>query len=470
MPDISIPLVGPSNTGIHPKADCQRSINLYPVKIEREGERVRWHLQGTPGKATFATLSYSPIRGEYTFRSRPFVIAGAYLIELYEDGTTYSWGAIGSIRGRVSMCELGDDLVIGDGAGFYAFNLLTGLITAITDAPRGRWCIAFDQRVLYLERDSGRVFYSELNDATDIPGLNFFTAENKPDDALALIATEDQIWIPGEDGTEVWYDAGDEDNPYQRIPGGLLPVGLQAEDTLQYLDSAIWMVGKNKDGRGIVWRNSGFNFQKVSTAAVERFAENATNLSAYGYQEQGESFYVISADEGTWAFGIRAGEWHERSHLNQANGDFERDRAEIHAFAFGKHLVSDYEDGIIYEQSLGYYADASTPLVARRITAHTDADGRALTIDELWVDCATGVGLITGQGSDPQMMLRYSIDGGQNWSNELSRDMGAIGVTQARCRWHSLGLGRDWAFEVSISDPVPRVLLQAKARVRVGRR
>jgi len=467
--DITIPLVGPSNLGAHVKADSQRTINLYPVKVEREGEKARWHLVGSPGLSLFATLDDSPIRGRYVFRGRAFFVAGAWLYEVYDTGSYRKWGTIGSVRGRVSMAELLDDLVIGDGSGFYAFNLTTGLVSAIPDAPIGRWCIAFDQRMLYLEKDSGRVYYSALNDATDVG--DFFTAENKPDDALALMATEDQIWIPGEDGGEVWYDAGDADNPFQRIPGGVYASGLLSEDTLQYIDNSIWWVEKSKEGSGIVRRSQGFTPVRVSTAAVERFTSSASNLSAYSYQERdGKTFYVLNADEGTWAYDLKDQEWHERAFLNQATGTLERARAELHAFAYGKHLVSDYETAKIYEQSLDYYDDDGVPLVARRYTAHTDADGRAVTIDELYLDCATGVGTVTGQGANPVAMLRYSTDGGQNYSNELSRDMGAIGETRSRVRWHSLGMGRDWVFEITITDPVQRVLLGAKARVRVGRR
>jgi hypothetical protein len=470
VPDIRVPLVGPSNEGIHPKADCQRTINLYPVKIEREGEKERWHLVGTPGLALFDTLDHTAARGTYVFRGRLFVVTGSRLVEVYSDGTSTEWGTIASVEGRVSICELGDDLVIGDGSGFYAFNLGTSLVTVVTDAPRGRYCFSFNQRVLYIESDSGRVYYSELNDATDVPALNFFTAENKPDDLLCGLATEDQIWLGGRDTIEVWFDAGDGDNPFQRIPGGVIHTGVLAEDTMLRTDNSIFFVGRNADGHGIVWRSQGFNLLRVSTAAVERFTENATNLTAYSYQEQGHTFYVLNADEGTWALDLKENEWHERAFLNQNNGQLERARAELHAFAFGKHIVSDYEDPKLYEQSLDYYSDAGVPLVARRVTAHTDADGKAITVDQLYIDMATGVGLNTGQGSDPQVMLRYSTDGGQNWSNELMRDAGAIGKTLSRVSFNSLGMGTDWAFEVSISDPVSRVLVASRARVRIGRR
>lgn len=470
MPDVRVPLVGPSNLGAHPKADCQRTINFYPVKIEREGERARWHLVGTPGSVLFDTLPYSKARGMLVFRDRLFVVSGSRLVEVRADGSERIWGKIASVEGRVSMCDLGDDLVIGDGAGFYAFNLISGEVSVITDAPRGRFCFSFNQRVLYIESESGRVYYSELNDATDVPALNFFTAENRPDDLLCGLATEDQIWLGGRDTIEVWYDSGDGDNPFQRIPGGVIHTGVMAENTMLRVDNSIFLVGRNADGQGIVWRSNGLNLMRVSTAAVERFTENAGNLSAYAYQEEGHTHVVVNADEGTWALDLKENEWHERAFLNQNSGELERARAEIHAFAYGKHIVSDYDDPKLYDQSLDYYSDAGTPLVSRRITAHTEADGKAMTVDQLYIDMATGIGLNTGQGSDPQVMLRYSTDGGQNWSNELTRDAGAIGKTLSRVSWNSLGTGTDWAFELSISDPVQRVLIASRARVRVGRR
>jgi hypothetical protein len=69
----------------------------------------------------------------------------------------------------------------------------------------------------------------------------------------------------------------------------------------------------------------------------------------------------------------------------------------------------------------------------------------------------TGVGLATGQGSDPQARLSWSDDGGYTWSNEVSRPIGKIGERNARVRWLRLGRGRDRVFKVEISDPVRRV-------------
>ena len=71
----------------------------------------------------------------------------------------------------------------------------------------------------------------------------------------------------------------------------------------------------------------------------------------------------------------------------------------------------------------------------------------------------TGVGLSSGQGSDPQVCLRVSDDLGRTWSNEKWRSLGAQGAYRTRVRWNRLGQARDRVFELSGSDPVRTTLI-----------
>jgi hypothetical protein len=367
------------------------------------------------------------------------------------------------------MAECVGTISIGDGSGFYSFDPTADTITVIGDAPIGRYCIAFGQRILYHERDSGRVYYSELEDPTNVPALNFFTAENRPDDLETMIATEDKIWLFGSDTTEVWYDAGDTDNPFQRIPGSVVFNGCLSGDTAVRTDNAILFVGSNDDGDRQVFRAQGFQHLIISTHAVETFLKTATNLSAFAYQEDGATFYVLNADQGTRAYDIGEKQWTDRAWLNPATGSLERARAEIHAFCYGTHFVSDYENGKLYKQSTEYKDDDGNPLLRQRICRGPYADGRAIVINELFVDMKTGVGLDgTGQGTDPKVMFDYSVDGGEAWSYEMQADLGKIGDRTAQVRFRRLGKGHDWAFRLSVSDPVEVVIKGAKARGRLG--
>ena len=57
-------------------------------------------------------------------------------------------------------------------------------------------------------------------------------------------------------------------------------------------------------------------------------------------------------------------------------------------------------------------------------------------------------------GSNPQVMLRFSNDGGRTWSAEKWRPAGKQGEYGKRVRWNRLGNGRRRVFEVVVTDPI----------------
>lgn len=463
----AIPLVGPTSQGEAGKLGPQRSINFYPVKPEREGDP--WMLRGTPGLALLGTLPRTPVRGAHVHRDRLFAVAGARVYEVYSDGSNREWGRISSARGRVTMASLLNVIVIGDGTRFYALDLDAATCDAIPDAPRGRFCVFFNQRILY-QGENGQVFYSELNDPTNIPGLNFFSAESLPDEIVAITTTEDQIWLHGSESTEVWYDSGDVDNPFQRIGGGVVYSGCGHPNSALRVDNSVWWIEKDKEGAGIVRRSNGFTPMRVSTAPVERFLKAATNVSAYSYQEDGHTFYAVNCDQGTRVYDIKENEWHERAWLNAGTGEQERQRQEFHAYAYGQHMAFDYETGDVFRMGLDLFTDAGQEIRSTRVSSRVSFGGRSVQIAELWLDFAAGVGTDgSGQGVDPKVMLRCSRDG-SSFDNEHVTDLGGIGEYGQQVRFFNLGTGRDWVFEVSVSDPVLKGLIGAEAKLAIGRR
>jgi hypothetical protein len=465
--EVPIPLIGPSQTGPVPQVASQQTINWYLVKPEREGDP--WTLRGTPGLALLGTLPNTKIRGWHDHNGRLFAVAGARIYEVYSDGTYAEWGHINSVRGRVVMASLLNVIVIGDGAGFYALDLTAGTVTAIAEAPRGRFCVFFNQRILY-QGENGQVFYSELNDATDIPGLNFFTAESLPDEIVAITTTEDQIWLHGPNSTEVWYDSGDADNPFARIPGGVVYSGCAHPFTALRVDNSVWWVEKDKEGAGIVRRSNGFTPMRVSTSDVERFLSGAEEVTAFSYQEEGSIHVQFNTELGSRTLDLKTNEWHERAWLNEGTGQQERQRQEFHAFVYGQHMVGDYESGKVYRMGLDLYTDAGEPIKRTRRSAHLAKSGQFITVGEVWFDFATGVGLDgEGQGVDPVVMVRAAPEG-VSFGLERTENLGAIGETDAQVRFYDFGIGRKWVFEVSVSDPVFTALSGATARISVGGR
>jgi hypothetical protein len=73
--------------------------------------------------------------------------------------------------------------------------------------------------------------------------------------------------------------------------------------------------------------------------------------------------------------------------------------------------------------------------------------------DRIELDADMGNGLITGQGSDPQIALRYSDDGGKTWSADFFRSLGAMGKTRARAIYTRHGRSRNRVYQLVYSDP-----------------
>jgi hypothetical protein len=235
----------------------------------------------------------------------------------------------------------------------------------------------------------------------------------------------------------------------------------------------VYWLGADQNGHGIVWRLEGYTPRRVSSEGMEKAIQEYTDISdavAYAYQQDGRTFYALNFPTGnnTWVYDAAMQLWHERQYLNPATGNFERHRACCHMHWAGLHIVGDWENGNLYALDPNYYSDNGDPLVSLRSCAHvTDQDYKNIRIDSIQVDIEAGVGLESGQGSDPLMMMRWSKDGGHTWSPLRTMSMGEIGRYARRARLTRLGKARDWVFEISISDPVKRVVLGAAIDAKV---
>jgi hypothetical protein len=83
----------------------------------------------------------------------------------------------------------------------------------------------------------------------------------------------------------------------------------------------------------------------------------------------------------------------------------------------------------------------------------------------LRIDMQTGIGV--PDGTNPQVVMRYSDDGGHTWSREWFAGAGKSGETGRRVKFNRLAStrrnhGLDRIFELSSTDPFPVALLGAE--------
>ena len=103
-----------------------------------------------------------------------------------------------------------------------------------------------------------------------------------------------------------------------------------------------------------------------------------------------------------------------------------------------------------------------------RQTPHLSAEEANLFYSRFELDLEAGVGLMSGQGVRPKVMLQWSNDHGHTWSNEQWIECGPLGQFAWRAIWRRMGRARDMVFRVVISDPIPVTLVDATVEVSRG--
>ena len=330
-----------------------------------------------------------------------------------------------------------------------------------------------DNYFIYNKPDSQLFAASDLLSPITDP-LSFASKDGSPDDLVSIIVDRREVYLLGEMSSEVWINSGAVPFPFTRIPGTSTQQGIAAQYSMSRMGNSFAYVSKNNRGEAMIVRMNGYFPERISTHAVETTLvnQNVANALAWTYQLEGHEVYVVTfpsigTNGLTWAFDNTTGLWHKWLYRNNQN-EYERHRGNCCAFFNQQVLVGDYENGKIYQLGRNYYTDDGQPIRRIRRAPHITTDLQRQYFHELQIQFQPGVGLSTGQGEDPQAMLRWSNDGGSTWSNEYWTTIGKQGKYLNRAIWRRLGFSRDKVFEVSISDPVKAVIISANLKAEAG--
>lgn len=472
---MQIPFVGAAYESRSTNLDSQRCVNLYPERDESGQGKSVAALYGTPGTRLLVTLpGTGGIRGQHTPATGDMIaVQGNKVYRVSSAWVATECGTLLTTTGPVSIADNGQSAMIVDGPYGYVLSLSGNTTAQITsDAFYGADRVKYLDNYFILNRPDTQTFYITELGTTTLDALDFASAEGAPDLLVSLHVDHRELWLFGDTSVEVFFNTGNADFPFERTGNAFIQHGCAAPQSIASMDNTIYWLGKDERGSGTVWLANGYNPQRVSTHALENAIQGYETISdaiAYTYQQEGHSFYVLTFPTAskTWVYDAATLLWHERAYRNTTTAALERHRSNAYCFFGGEHVVGDWENGNLYALDLDYFSDNGDPMPAIRATGHAaDPDYRWMIWDSLQVDMETGVGLQTGQGSNPQAMLDWSDDGGHTWSNEHTKSMGAVGKYKARVRWTRLGRSRDRVYRLTITDPVKRVILGASAQIR----
>lgn len=498
------PILGSAYVTRSVNAADNRMINLFPEMIAEGGKEPAF-LNRAPGLRLEVAVGTGPVRGLWTFDNNMYVASGN---TLYKVDLSYNITTLGILAndGPVSMADDGIHLFVACNGPSFVYNADTEVFGEITDPdfPGALTVSYLDGYFVFIEPNSQRVWTTTLLDPTSIDPLDFASAEGDPDHLVSSIVNHSEVWLFGGNSVEVWYNsaAAGAGFPLQRIQGAFNEIGCAATFSVAKLDNSLFWLGADDRGRGIVYRSNGYVGVRVSTHAIEWQIQQYGDISdaiAYTYQQDGHAFYVLTfpTAEATWVYDVATQAWHERASFT--NGSFSRHRSNCQVSFNDEILVGDFQSGNIYAFDLNKYSDHNRVqkwLRSWRALPTGVNNLKRTTQHSLQLDCETGVGLpgvtevpshiyltplqivgdfivnpevIIVQKVDdfvqPQVMLRWSDDGGHTWSNEHWKTMGGVGEYFTRVIWRRLGMTmklRDRVYEISGTDPVKIAIMAAE--------
>jgi len=500
-----IPLFG---TGVFANSAVisrQRRLNCF-FELRKDGDKQHIVARGTPGIVSILVLPNSPIRGWHVVDNILYVVAGLSLYKILQD---LSWTIVGAFdvnsTGNVGISDNGVQLLVVDGFAGYIYTIIAGTYAQtaldaagsfgkITDAnfPNGTNSAAFlDGRLIVAESQTvtapwpRKFFVSEYYDGTGWTNVQslptYGTKDNNSDRILAVSAMNGVLTLYGEQTMEFWQNVGSSPLPFARVAGATRNVGLAARYSISYIDDIQLFLGQNLyGGYSEVNLLQGFNLTRVSTDDIEHIIGNLPghvwrDAVAFGYMLDGHKMYQITfpAAQKSLLYDISSDLW---SDLQSGVGLTGRHVANFGITFNAINLVSDATTGNIYQIDDEITTDNGAPIKRQLTTRHINMDGNRFGIDELYLDMETGgnsaYGRVAGhvqygQGSDPEIMLQISKDGGRTFGYERWKKIGKVGQYKSpRVIWNRLGASQDFVFQFTMTDPIIFVVIGGAVKIR----
>jgi hypothetical protein len=437
--------IGPAYRSQAVNVAGDRCVNLYPERVESGTGKSQWALYGTPGTTLLCTLGAN-VRCLWGGDERMFAVAGSTLYEINSSGgivTTYT-GSLGASTNPAYIFANGTDILIISGTQAYKTNgtAVEALETVEADPLTAVSGAYLDGYFIVLRPDSNQINISGVLDIT-WADLDFAIRTGGQDRCNKIFVDHQQLWIFGRKTTELWYNSGNADFPFQRIEGAWVDQGLWAPDSVARIDNTILWLGGDERGVGVVWRAAGYTPKRVSTHAIEyaiRTYSTTSDAIGWGYQQGGHQFYVLTFPTAakTWVYDCVTDQWHERAYNGGAWMYYG-----CSTFG-GKQYVADGISGKIYRLNPEAYTDNGTAISRVRQAPHLSNEMKVVRHNRLQLDM--DVGSVT---SAPTMSLAISDDGGKTFTSEKSVTAGGAGENKVRVIWRKLGRARDRVYRVT---------------------
>lgn len=366
-------------------------------------------------------------------------------------------GTMDSTAGRCTMIfNDNDQIMISDGEVGYYYN---GTSLQLVTSPVAVGHLAYLGGYGIFNRPlTGQFYWTGLNDFSTVDALDFATAESSPDNLKRAFVDHNELWLFGDNSTEIWQLTGSTDAPFTRVTNATIERGIRAPFSVAAEDNTVFWLGDDD----VFYRADGYRPQRVSTHPIERAVQSVPMAvrvlaDAFFYTIGGHKFYTVGFDhELTQQFNIATTFWNRARTYGQPDW-----RVMGSAGHHSDYLLTPTAIGSLQP---GLSTDEGGIMDRGGVSAPGYADGNRITVRSFFLDAEVGRATV---GQDANVMLRVARDG-ETFGNERWRSLGATGDYRRRAMWRNLGQGRNWSFELTFTDNVEFAVIGSQADIVVS--
>ena len=466
--DIPINITGPSYQSRSRPLASQQTQNFYQQLVPEGIDEFVLH--SWFGLKTKSTAVIGAERGITKMAGIGYRIVDTTLYSFDSAGTHTSIGTI-SGTARCIMSNDGFNLVIVVPAGtIYMYDGAT--LTVITDTNiTGSIAVThLNSQMIYTNPPLFVVANPGIPNVAS--GLNAASADSQPDELLHAYVFQQNVNMVGKGSVEPYWNTGEGNPPLARLDGQIIETGCAATYSIANTDEAMYWLGDDSS----VWRMSGGSKQKVSSPAISNAIDGYSTIDdAIGYTvtKEGQNFYILSfpAANKTWALAENLGDkgWFELS-SDTIGGKYQ---------ITGVVNVYDewwaVDDAGLYQLDINTYTNGGNTIQRRRTMGAISGKpfnkrGVSVQLSKIKILMETGVGLISGQGEDPQIILEMSYDGGRSWKHYGFARIGRMGDWTIQVEFDILDTFYEAIPRITTSDPVPYSIYSATIDLRIAGR
>jgi hypothetical protein len=466
-----IPLFGAGTAHKSYVVTRQRRLNAY-YENRPDGDKSKIAVYGTPGVSPIFKINSSlnlPMRGFAGDSNYLYAVSYNQFIQCSPlTGTPMNTATINTFSGLASIQVSPTQVVIVDGNTGYCYTIASMTLIAVVSWPAtGARTVTYCSGFFVAEQPGTQTFWvSNAFDGSTWNALSFASASGSSGVLLAVDQLNGVLILFLSQAMEFWQNVGAVPQPFQPILSAYNEWGLGAIFSRVHADQSIIFLGITKDGVVQLVKLTGYTTQVISDADTENIWNGFTTVSdavAMTYQVDHHIMYQITFPSAnrSWIFDQSTGIPSEVQTGSQPG----RHWGNLSAVASSQNFISDFATNQIYLMSQSQFTDNGQTIIREVISRHVLSQFNRVRISLIYLDMETGVGLQTGQGSNPQIMMQSSKDNGRTWSAERWTGLGAIGNYFTRVVWRRFGSARDYVFRIRMSDPVKFVITEGAIKL-----